>query len=505
MPVLAWRSDTDGFAFVNSWSFDATERSTLSSLAAPMVPVAVGAVAAIFPDPIFLAVATGAAFGYVAMPVLPPVYGLCGGLAYASADHWRAKVPLPRGAHEGDQPARTVAAQATLRTYVWNRLITSLTIGGAMQRTIEWSLLLNQVPTLFGGGAPGLRNRTLPEMDRLIATIDGGQPCPIAVIETGVSIWDQHQVLVYGYEHLGPGRTRLFITDNNFTHQYGNTSHRTWDVDLSGPTLVATAPGGDAANMLVGFFCTNYIPAPPPADIAPRFGEFQMWTGDAHIWQVIDGARMPVANVTELGRLGGSTADVRVPLVPFDPGAFSRPRDGALLRELDAAPVFVYQGGSPFWVPDPTVLQSFGGWDAVRVVPNGTLAAFVGAPDDGTLLKELSDPKVYRIEGGTRRWVKSPVELDKWGGWASVRPVPDGALADLPEGPTLPPPPPPNPNECAQLTVRVSQLNARIAQLDVAVDNADGVRLNLLRIQLTAARSQLAAAQARRVELNCPA
>jgi hypothetical protein len=29
MPIRAWRNDYDGFAFSNSWTFDATERAAL--------------------------------------------------------------------------------------------------------------------------------------------------------------------------------------------------------------------------------------------------------------------------------------------------------------------------------------------------------------------------------------------------------------------------------------------------------------------------------------------
>ena len=59
MPTLAWRSDVDGFAFINSWSLDSTERAGLAALAPGVIPAAVGSVGLIIPDPITLAVLAG--------------------------------------------------------------------------------------------------------------------------------------------------------------------------------------------------------------------------------------------------------------------------------------------------------------------------------------------------------------------------------------------------------------------------------------------------------------
>jgi hypothetical protein len=122
VPTLAWRSDVDGFAFDNTWTFDASERAVLTALAPVAVPAAVAAVSLVIPEPITLAILTGtltvAAQSYMALGPLP-TYGLCGGMAYASLDYWDARAPLPRGAHSGDQPARTGGASTAVRALVW--------------------------------------------------------------------------------------------------------------------------------------------------------------------------------------------------------------------------------------------------------------------------------------------------------------------------------------------------------------------------------------------------
>ncbi|MEV5936532.1 hypothetical protein AB0L56_28350 [Streptomyces sp. NPDC052079] len=56
---------------------------------------------------------------------------------------------------------------------------------------------------------------------------------------------------------------------------------------------------------------------------------------------------------------------------------------------------------------------------------------------DGTLLKEEHAPAVWRMENRTRRWVVSPMVLARYGGWAAVRTVPDNALARIPTGAPL--------------------------------------------------------------------
>ena len=439
VPVLAWRSDVDGYAFENKWSFDATERATLAALAPLVVPAAVAAVSVVIPDPISLAVMsavlTPVAQGYLAFGPLS-TYGLCGGMAYSSLDHWWARRPLPRGANTDDQPTRTGGAPSALRDLLWGRLIDSLIPGGVLQRTLEWSLLLNDVPGFLGGGAGALRQWSELEWSAVKGHIDLGSPWPIGLVYTGRPVWEQHQVLVYGYDDPRDGTGRMFVYDSNAPHQTGDPRDSVITVDFTGSALVATSPS-DGRDTLAGFFCSGYTRAAPPPDLAARYGQFLTWTEDSRTWMIADGARLQVADAAELADLGASAADVRVAGAKLP--APLAPRDGALLRERSAEPVFLYAGGAPFWIPDEDWLERFGGWDAVRVVPDGTLAALDRQPFKGALLREFSDPRIYLIESGTRRWVRSSTELASRGGLPTVRIVPDGALASIPLGNALPP------------------------------------------------------------------
>jgi len=114
--------------------------------------------------------------------------------------------------------------------------------------------------------------------------------------------------------------------------------------------------------------------------------------------------------------------------------------DGAVAREVSAPEVYVIFGGAKFRIPDPaTLARLYGGWAAVRVVPDGTLATTgVGEiPADETLLREEHDAVVWRMDHGRKRWVISPTVLAKYGGWNQVRIVPDQAVLRIPQGEPL--------------------------------------------------------------------
>jgi hypothetical protein len=121
-------------------------------------------------------------------------------------------------------------------------------------------------------------------------------------------------------------------------------------------------------------------------------------------------------------------------------GAGPRFPDGSVVRETSRPEVYVIFGGAKFWIPDPaTLARLYGGWAAVEVVPDGTLEkeGIGDHPVDNTLLKEEHDPHVWRMENNQKCWVVSPSVLSKYGGWAVVRIVPNGALQKFSQGPNV--------------------------------------------------------------------
>jgi hypothetical protein len=507
MPVLEWRNDSDGFAFANSWTFDRTEKRVLSGIAAAASPTALGALAAFIPDPLLLTGAAVALQAYIAVDPLPG-YGLCGGMAFSALDHWNARVPIPRGANVGDQPSRAPRGSTGLREVIWSRLIDSLTVGTVMPRTIEWTFLLNLVPAHLGGGAGEILRRTKAELAILRAHIDAGRPWPIGLIYDQVPIWEQHQVLVFGYEDVGPNRVNLLVYDNNAPAQSGQTVPSLITLSMSGSGLTATTPNDVQATpdnplppRLAGFFCSNYVPA-APTTLARSFGEFVTATNAVGFFQMTGGARIRLANTTELTALGGSVATLLSAGDFVDPKHSTSPRDGIMFRERSSASTFIFRGGAPFRLASRLWIDRFGGTGAIRIVADGSIRAFPVLPAEGTLLREWSDPKVYRIMSGVRRWVTTPAELGKYGGSVSVRLVPDGALSSIVEGAILPPP---GANECATQRTKIASLNTEIVRLDEALSNASSQRdVARIRARLLTANRELGIAKSRVTLLQCP-
>lgn len=440
MPKLAFRPDADGFLFPNSFTWDATERAALAGTSLAIVPAVVALLAL---DPALGAIAAGAAATYLAIPSTPlpneNMYGLCGGMVYAALDHWYAHMPIPRGATTSDQPLRGTSGEP-IRVMIWNRLIDSLTSGGVLSRTLEWMLRLNIVPSFLGGGAEWLNDHTAEEWKVLKRHIDQGEPCPIALVGDTLLAWSQHQILVYGYEDSGTTKI-MYVYDPNVPHDYAETADTRYLFSFSPSGLIDIDKPSESSGigMLKGFFCSNYTRVMPPAGLAPIFGEFVNINGGAQIWLMMDGEHFPIASPQELSLLGGSFTGVRT-RSSFNTGAVSWPRDGAILKEVSADAVYIIQGGARFHIPDPAAMELFGGSGLVHLVPDGSLAQLQRLPINGTLLREISDPKVYRIQNGQKQWVTTPAALSPLGGFPTVRIVPDGALAAIPDGPTIPPP-----------------------------------------------------------------
>jgi hypothetical protein len=431
--MLPWRTDADGFIFSNSWDIDPTERAQLASAVTPISLGVAPALLAMFPplafDPIAMTTITAAAAAAAGIASLtaPINYGLCGGMAYTSCDYWLARAPLPGGSFEGDQPADTGPVPSAIRGLIWSRLLDSLTGGGAFQNTVVWSLILDPRLAPITGGAGKLNQMTQAEWIKVKATIDAGRPCPIGLVYTTRDIWNQHQILVYGYDDFGTNG-RLYVYDSNNPHAFGASGITVGDdivtFDFSGSALKATSPGDAHGGTLAGFFATNYAPKTPPSSLASAYGQFLAWDDDSRFWTNNYGALLPIADTTELGALGASGANVCMTHTTV-PNPLPRPRDNALFREHSAAPVFIYEGGCPFHVPDPATLNLFGGWGAVRLAPDNTLSRFIGPPDNGTLLRERSSAHVFQITNGAPTLSATPVTN------ASVRVLFDGALDSL--------------------------------------------------------------------------
>jgi hypothetical protein len=109
--------------------------------------------------------------------------------------------------------------------------------------------------------------------------------------------------------------------------------------------------------------------------------------------------------------------------------------DSSVLREISNPKVYVIFGGAKFWIPDPDVLQRlYGGWGSVVVVSDNALNDVPTTPRNNTILREENDAFVWLFENGKRRHITTPLVLNRFGGWGAVHVVPDKAISEFPIG-----------------------------------------------------------------------
>lgn len=212
------------------------------------------------------------------------VFGLCGGMAFAALDYFGHGWLPPRGqfgdafdshrcwgeAPRGRRPTWDDEAGKTIRSYIWQRLLDSLQSDG-------FTCLLWMAH--FHGLIPGidgprwLLDRSKEEWIKLKSFINGGQPCPIGHVGTTKSPFDNHQILVTGYEDSGNGHGVIYAYDSNFPN-----TEQAINLDFTGHELRATqsgylsGPAGtlgyhDVQGPIKGFYCEHYTPKLPPITV----------------------------------------------------------------------------------------------------------------------------------------------------------------------------------------------------------------------------------------------
>jgi hypothetical protein len=124
------------------------------------------------------------------------------------------------------------------------------------------------------------------------------------------------------------------------------------------------------------------------------------------------------------------------------PGPVSYP-DGTLLK-ASGPQIDLIQGHERRWIPDPPTFNYMGlDWNAVQTISDANWNAIpVGPPlpsrSDGTLLKD-SNPPVYVMQVGERRWIPDPATFNALGyNWGAIQYVLDADLNAIPLGPQIP-------------------------------------------------------------------
>lgn len=112
--------------------------------------------------------------------------------------------------------------------------------------------------------------------------------------------------------------------------------------------------------------------------------------------------------------------------------------DGLVVKSDDNPAIYSIVGGGKLRIGDPAhLLDRYGGWGNVEIVPRGALAELPEFPKDDTVIQEWDAPEVYVCCGGAKVWIPSPVELQKYygPGLSRIVKVPNGTASRLPDHP----------------------------------------------------------------------
>jgi hypothetical protein len=137
------------------------------------------------------------------------VYGLCGGMSAAAADfllYGRKIPPLTEAPRRGTKFHR----------YLFRRAIDSFALGESILRFARWMLLPED-------GINGTWRLTLTEWEKLRVELDQQRLVPLGQLrakaanlqEISRRVWDNHQVLAYGYTAHPGGSFDIHIYDPN--------------------------------------------------------------------------------------------------------------------------------------------------------------------------------------------------------------------------------------------------------------------------------------------------
>jgi hypothetical protein len=203
----------------------------------------------------------------IQVPIGDAANGLCGGMAFAAIDLFRAGLSPP--------PDTTPPSQgAPLFDYLVRRLMDSFDLPAGPGRYLLWqSLPDDDVRLGWFGAAKGLIRRTIEEeWPRVRADLDGGHLSPLGLIRAHslnpMELGRNHQVVAYGYDlDEATQDVQLLVYDPN----HANDDSVLLALNLADPASrwpMGYVPGEDPPR---GFFRPPYRP-PDPAAMAAVAG-----------------------------------------------------------------------------------------------------------------------------------------------------------------------------------------------------------------------------------------
>ena len=249
--TIGFDAEKDGFPFPNWWVLDEDELQVFQE----MGEAALGRLLRLFvvgtPMHIVARRSVGSIAATLGHVLKEQTYGLCGGMAYAAADCFVHRIPIPWEDKEGENPA----PGDPLRLYLWKRQIRSFR--NDLDRFVKWLVYLNWVPKLIGGGPSWLAKASRVEWGMLQAKLNAREPVPLGLVRDTRSPFECHQVLAVGYDEPDAGHRAIEIYDPNCPQVPSTITFA-----LEGKAL-KVQESCKASQDLMGFFCDDYEPVDP--------------------------------------------------------------------------------------------------------------------------------------------------------------------------------------------------------------------------------------------------
>ncbi|HMJ47175.1 MAG TPA: ATP-binding protein [Ferruginibacter sp.] len=109
--------------------------------------------------------------------------------------------------------------------------------------------------------------------------------------------------------------------------------------------------------------------------------------------------------------------------------------DQTTLSEITGGEVYVIFGGAKFLIPDFYVLRNYSNYRSIRKIPDGLLSRIPDIPREGTILKQAKDKSetVWLIKDKLRHRIDNPAVLQFFGGWDALCIVPENTLEQVPD------------------------------------------------------------------------
>ncbi|HWR32512.1 MAG TPA: hypothetical protein VN451_03230, partial [Chitinophagaceae bacterium] len=107
--------------------------------------------------------------------------------------------------------------------------------------------------------------------------------------------------------------------------------------------------------------------------------------------------------------------------------------DQTTIRDLTGGEIYVIFGGAKFLLATYDILRNYSNYRGVRKIPDGMISRIPDIPRDGTILKEANDGRIWVVKDKLRHHVETPVVLDFFGGFDAMCIVPEHGLDQIPD------------------------------------------------------------------------